>query len=284
MKPKLAIIYIRQQDLYPWKSIQSGLESLGYQVKFGLHKPKDDDLLITWTPWKGTASHRQGELHKANGGKWIVFENGYIPDIHGVKYWAAGLNGYNGWGDHKVKDDPSRWDKFCILDASWKPFDTTAIQNDALIIGQFGHRDTRYSMPKDWPDTIINRLLGDRLKPRNTFYSAVNFIYRPKPSRPVFPKNMEGLEISIQNTIGKDLIRCFKCFTWNSPSVAVHSLLVGTPVHISSSNHILFDLGYQNNTELLIDNRQKIFEKLAWTQWSATEICQGKPFMHLLEE
>ncbi len=268
MKTKLAIIYIRQNDLYPWQSIQAGLESLGYQVKFGLHKPKDDDLLITWTPWKGTASHRQGELHKANGGKWIVFENGYIPDIHGVKYWAAGLNGYNGWGDHRVKDDSSRWDSWGLEIKQWR----RDSGEYSLVVGQFGHKDTRYSMPKDWPEKIIKKI--------NPNMFDQNIIYRPKPSRPRAP-DIKGFKLSTNKLLLDDLKISADCFTWNSPSVSVECLLFGVPVFINSKTHIIIDLGY-NQFEYPSCDRKKIFNKLAWTQWKNKEIEEGKPFVHLL--
>jgi len=257
---------IKHRDGYPWGEVQQGLRNAGCEF---VSQYIDADVLVTWLPWSNSSHHHAGEFHKSQDKLWIVMENGYIPHINGQRYYAVDVNGYNGNGLGMVIDHSSdRWDNFNLAIEPWKE-NGEAI----LVIGQFGHQDTRYSMSRDWPDDIITRLRKITDRP---------IIYRPKPIKSKFPQNSYA-NVNVDNTtpLMEQLDNAHAIVTWNSPSITNKALLKGIPVFIDAPNCIAKKLSA--GSLLNIEDpkklpREQFFYNLAYLQWSKEEIKQGLPF------
>lgn len=275
----IAHILIRQRQDYPFEVVVEGARALGYQTVFGVHqRPQPEDLLITWTPWLGSLSQRLGEQHTAQGGKWVVLENGYIPTPYGQgtkEFYCVGLNGYNGYGDHRnVGSSPDRWDALSLEITPWR----TAGEHVALI-AQMGGHDARLTMPPNWPDDVMRRLRALTGRP---------VLYRPKPMRPRhFSSHHDNATVLAQyeelpvEAYFKD---AWVMVTYNSKQVVI-AWLHGVPALYDGPKSIIGTLvprGIDRVECPPMPEREQFFCDLAYAQWSADEIKTGQPFERLL--
>jgi len=277
---KRAFILLRDAPGYPREAVAWGAASLGYTPQFGgVDRTFNvEDLLITWTPWRGSLSHRLGEQHRRDGGKWIVMENGYIDGTK-VKQYAVGLNGFNGSGDHRnVGSDCDRWMALCLEGLDLKPWRETG--EHIVVFGQMGVHDHRFSMPPNWPDEILDRLL--LLTPRKV-------LYRPKPSRPRLLNrphpNAMGLVPEWKDIPLERLLQnAWATVVYNS-KCAVESIRRGIPALYDGTQSIISSLverGINCIETPPQPAREQFFYDLAYAQWSADEVATGYPFERLL--
>jgi len=261
---------VKKLPNYPWKCIYSGIRAQGYDLNRGT---LPTDLLVTWTPWNNSIGHRAGEHQKSSGKDWIVFENGYLNASNGTRYYCAGLNGFNGHGDHRLYTiDNSRFDDLKIDIKDWS-------KNDGyiLIVSQFGHRDTRYSMPVDWPNIIIEKIRKVTDRP---------ILYRPKPGKLRIPTKLykNTTIASVDDPIDELIKGAHITVIWNSKA-AIESLIAGVPVVVNAPIGISKPMGTEvSNIEspYYPENRLEFFRELACSQWNEDEIYAGRPFRHLL--
>lgn len=257
---------LKHRDDYPWQSVYQGFHNMDYEV---VARHIDADILVTWLPWANTLHHSAGEFHKSQGKLWLVMENGYLPNIHGEKYYVVGTNGYNGNGlNTGINYHSDRWGSFNLEIKPWRESGEAI-----LVIGQFGHQDTRYSMPQNWPDSVLTRLRKITDRP---------IIYRPKPTRPRLPSNSYP-NVVIDSDV--DLIEQFgnvhAIVTWNSPSISSKALLEGVPIFIDAPNCIAKKLSAGDIIDIESPrklSREQFFYNLAYSQWSKEEIENGMPF------
>jgi len=277
---KRAFILLRDAPGYPREAVAWGAASIGYSPQFGgVDRTFGiEDLLITWTPWRGSLSHRLGEQHKQNGGKWIVLENGYIGGTK-TKQYAVGLNGFNGSGDHRNNEsDCDRWMALCLEGLDLKPWREDG--EHIVVFGQMGVHDHRFSMPPNWPDDILSRLAI--LTPRKV-------LYRPKPSRPRLLNQPHANAMNIDfNWRDAPLEQFFKnawaTVVYNS-KCAVESIRCGIPALYDGTQSILSSIverGVGCIEAPPRPSREQFFYDLAYAQWSADEISTGYPFERLL--
>jgi len=269
---KSAHCLVKKKSEYPWQGIHSGIRSQGYDLSGGTLPA---DLLVTWTPWNNSIAHRAGENQKKYGKDWVVFENGYLPLSNNVRYYCAGLNGFNGHGDHKIHNiDESRLGKLNIDIKDW-----TTKGEYILIVSQFGHRDTRYSMPIDWPDTIIKKLRE---------YTDRPIIFKSKAGKRRVPsKSYLNVTVVDNSESLSSLIKsAWAVVVWNSKA-AVKSLIEGVPIVVDAPVAISkfmctsiesIETPYRPEDA----DRLYFFNWLANAQWSEQEIATGKPFEQLL--
>lgn len=269
-----AFVLIRDQAPYPRAQVIAGLQALGYDVcADGLSSSfSKKDLLVTWTPWKNSLSQRAGELHKERGGKWIVLENGYI-DLP-VRQYAVGLNGFNGWGNHRNENAPlDRWEALNISISPWREEG-----EHIAIFAQMGGHDHSLTMPPYWPDDVVQRLSSLTKRP---------LVYRPKPSRPRYlVKTYKNVTMPPFTDV--PLSNYFKG-AWisvvYSSKVAVDSLIHGIPVVYDgpmSILHTVLNRGFGDIENPHMPERLPFLCDLAYAQWSGKEIETGEPFRRLL--
>lgn len=269
-----AFVLIRDQVSYPRGAVIAGLQALGYSVHAdGLSSSfNKKDLLVTWTPWKNSLSQRAGEMHKERGGKWIVLENGYIHTS--IAQYAVGLNGFNGWGDHRNENSPpDRWESLGLEIKPWRE----AGEHIALF-AQMGGHDYSLTMPSYWPDDVVQRLemLTKRL-----------IIYRPKPSRPKYMAK-QHLNVSMPPFTDVPLSRYFEnawAVVVYSSKIAVEALRCGVPALYDGPMSVLRTIiprGLDAIEDPPLPERWPFFCDLAYAQWSAEEISTGLPFQRLL--
>ena len=270
-----AFVLMRDTESYPLAAVVAGAKALGYNVHIGGvdRTINSKDLIITWTPWRGSLSHRLGEQHKASGGKWIVMENGYISGAKDPHY-AVGLDGFNGLGDHRTVMMPSdRWNSFGLEIQPWR-IDGSHI----ALFAQMGGHDLRFTHHPHWPDDVVSRL--EKLTDRSV-------VYRPKPSRPrYFLKIHENIKMN--DLSGYRLEDYFKdawaTVVYNS-KIAVESLRLGIPAVYDAPCSILKSIlqpGIESIENPPMPDREQFFYDLAYAQWSASEIATGEPFKRIL--
>lgn len=257
---------LKHRDDYPWKSVQIGFDKMGYE---SISQYIDADILVTWIPWQNTLHHNAGEFHKSQGKLWLVMENGYISNINGRRYCAMDINGYNGNGLGVDLNSPSdRWDNFDLEIKPWKETGETI-----LVIGQFGHQDIRYSMPYNWVDDVLARLIKITDRP---------IVYRPKPTRPRLPTiSCSNVIVDNETKFIDQLNNAHAVVTWNSPSLSSKALFEGVPVFIEAPTCVAKKLDAGNLSDIETPRkfpREQFFYNLAYSQWSKEEIEQGLPF------
>lgn len=120
-------------------------------------------------------------------------------------------------------------------------------EGETVILAQRGIGAPPTSMPRDWPNQAKIRH-GGRIRQHPGKTSA---------------KALEA-----------DLAKAGRVVTWGS-GAAIQALLWGIPVVSEMPNWI----GEQSNTT---EMRLEMFRRLAWAQWSHTEIAEGVPFRVLL--
>lgn len=270
-----AFITVRDNPSYPIKEIRQGCASAGYIVQSLSRLDAIDtknDIVITWTPWKGSLHHDMGERHRALGGRWIVFENGYLSPTDGTPTYTAGLGGFNGWGDERRRPDADRLTMFGLKVAE-------RVRNPngyILVVGQFGHADTRYSMPTGWPDDIVRELRGLTARP---------IVYRKKEGRQRQPSPGQG--VTVTDEALDVLIRGAHCVvTWNSKA-AMKAVLMGIPA-ISVAERSASAQICAGNLDLIDDpfwperhQRESFFRSIVSACYTPKEIAAGDPIRRL---
>lgn len=265
-----AYVLVRQRDGYPHAAIMAGARAAGYSPRYGFDRDIDRDaLLVTWTPWRNSIADRAGERHQANGGKWVVCENGYI----GLGQTALGLGGYNGWGDHKNEASPP--DRYDVLKQRLFPWREDG--RHILVIGQAGGTDGRFTPPESWIDNVAEELATLTDRP---------VVYRPKPRYPRMPKR-EHANMTVAGdslSLGELLRGAWATVVYTS-KVSVASVLAGVPVLYCGPKCVLsnqYGSGLENIENPPTFEREPWLWDLAYAQWSPDEIATGEPFKRLL--
>jgi hypothetical protein len=269
---RLARVLLRQRPEYPWEVVRDGLARLGYEVSFEVRQPAPAELLVTWTPWRGTVVDRYGEAHRAAGGTWLVLENGYLRSAYrGDRYYCLGLNGFNGVGDHRAQGSPA--DRFLDLSRPALPWRTSG--DHILLIGQNGGADHRYTMPAGWLDDVVERLRC--LTPRPIHYL-------PKRQRPQFFQYRHDNVTLREDSLERCLEDAWCAVTYNSKA-AVEALLSGIPALYDGQNSAIQACvapGIQLVERPPTPNRAQLLADLAYAQWSTAELATGRPFARFL--
>jgi hypothetical protein len=135
-------------------------------------------------------------------------------------------------------------DRWDALGVDLLPFRTTG---ETVIIAQRGIGSAPTAMPMHWPERALKRH-GGRIRRHPGISGGIS--------------------------LDDDLSSCGLVVTWGS-GAAVKALMMGIPVISEMPNWI----AAQNNT---VSGRLEMFRRLAWAQWTITEISNGQPFARLL--
>lgn len=250
---KIAALCVRDLPHYRGQAFKDGLIKTGFQIiREPEMTPSPKSLLIIW--------NRQGHFHnaarryEAAGAAVIVAENGYIGhDDVGHHLFALSLNHHNGRGDFfqgdAVRPVPTL--------APWR-----ADGRHVLVLCQRGIGEPGVCMPRHWAVDVERRLRANTRRPIKI---------RQHPGRFNIP-------------LEPDFVDCWAAVTWGS-SAAIKALAAGIPVFHELKGWIGAGAASDRLAEMerpWMGDRQPMFNRLAWGQWTAEEISTGGPILLLL--
>ncbi len=270
-----AYLAIRHEIPARRDSIASGLRCIGYTVIDSMRENREvvkipskalanNDLLLIWN--RGGRFERLAIDFETAGGSVIVFENGYFA-ARGEKTYAMALHDHNGngWSPSGAGHTMSRWNKLYLAVAPWQKHG-----KHILLCKQRGIGSQAMAQPHNWGDTMARRLqkLTDR-----------PIVIREHPA---FAER-RGLPA---RTIEDDL-RDAHCLITFSSGAANEAIVAGVPVFYGAP-HLIMETaakqGFDKLEEPYLDSRDDAFAKLAWAQWTLSELSTGDPFQYLIRK
>ena len=253
---KDAVLCVRHLPHYRHDAFKRGLERIGYRVlPVPEIRPRPGDLLVIWN--RQPTHELLAKRFEAAGATVIVTENGYVgADDSGQHLFALALNHHNGagrWPD----GGPERWQVLGIELAPWRPLGA-----NVAVLAQRGIGELGVAMPRSWPADIERRL-------------------RAASKWPVKMRLHPG-NAGAGRPLTEDLHDCRCAVTWGS-SAALKALVVGVRVVAELPKWIGAAACGGTVAEPACGDRETMFKRLAWAQWSAAELGSGEPFKRLLE-
>ena len=246
------------------RALEHGLQAVGFEVIGGYGNPEPGDVLITWTRHHG-GKEQQCERFEARGGRVIVAEEPHlkgIPPGLGARLYSLM------WHDHQVGPwyvgGPERWASFGIELKPWR------YGNEVVVREQRGIGSARMRSPDAWHHTVMHLL-------RNITQRPVRLRRHPK---------ILAREGAPAVSLAEDL-RDARCLvTWAS-SDGTEALVLGVPVVACAPDFLaagtvgrhLLDI---ESAPSSTPERQRAFERLAWSQWTLEEIRSGLAFDYLM--
>lgn len=250
-----AMVTLAESLTYGRQAFIEGIQAHGYQVVRSIAEPAPDNVLIIWN--RRGMDMSWALKFEARGAKVFVVENGYMGKTWlGKKWFAVAKNHHNGAG-YWHDGGPERW-------ASWgaelAPYRTDG--KEIVLLPQRGIGEPGVRMPDDWPRRAAKAL------------GVLGYPLRVRPH----PGAVETVPLE------NDLKDAFAAATWGS-GAAIKALTLGVPViydlqkwvgglagsfapFVTTTEHI-------NRKE---DQRQKMFERMAWAMWTLEEVSSGECF------
>jgi len=268
---KAAWCLIREGPHYRRNAFLQGLRQAGYEPS--VNQPPESkhagDLLIIWNRYGDW--HDQALRFERAGGRVIVAENGYAGrDKDGRQYYALSDQWHqrpliDATGEHSslVTRHSSRFELLGIEVAPWR---APAPQGHVLICAQRGFGVRPHCMEKKWPGQIATELRK---------YTKRPIRIRPHPEDRDVPQ-----QDRTRRPLADDMDGAHAVVVWSS-TAAVKALLAGIPVFHGGPDFIVqpaAKLGIESIEDPLMGDRAAAFERLAWGQWSVSEIEAGLPF------
>jgi hypothetical protein len=259
------------------ESFKTGLRAIGYEVvQQAADKARKNDLVLGWNAY-GATYHAMREAAK-KGATALVFEEGYIRDIAGEKYFACAMNGHNGYGTWNV-GGPDRWGDWNIYLQPWRSHG-----HHILVCGQRGFGYNEMAMPNNWPVEVCKRL-------RDLTRRPIYFRGHPKRRAVMPPEGVFDKILDFTEPLDLHLTNAFACVVWTSNS-ATRALIRGIPVFYTGPAIVTAGAsvpltGDMNEDKLLLaqpplTDRMLAMIRLSWAQWSVKEFESGVAFDHLL--
>lgn len=256
---KHAACLIRQSPHYRRDAFVKGLSRHYYEVS---DKPKaapsPDDVLVIWNRYG--RYHDEACRYERAGAKVLVVENGYIGhDKQGHQLYAIAHNHHLGAGTWYVGDYP-RWKEQHIPCEPWRDYGS-----EVVILPQRGIGEPGVAMPANWTNDILQRV-------------------RVATNLPVRVREHPGVNDCVP--LMRDLKDARCVVTWAS-GAAIKALAAGIPVYAEFDRWIA--AGASNNDLNAVvkpvwrPDREPIFNRIGWAQWSIDEIERGEPFEYLLK-
>ncbi len=250
------------------EAIEAGAAAAGFRVRNGAGAPMPGDVLLTWNFYGSRADTARG--FQAAGAHAIVCEEAYIREVAGEHYFAMALGGHNGAGRWRV-GAPERWAGWGIAMRPWRRDGA-----HVLVCGQRGFGYNDMAMPDAWPDEVYGRLRRVTERP---------LWFRPHPkrrrreTRAPYDRVLDYAE-----PLAAHLAEAWAVVVYSS-NCATEALIAGVPV-VYEAPHIVTAPACRRGIQALdapfLGDRLPAFARLAWAQWSMTEIARGVPFRQLL--
>lgn len=221
------------------------------------------DVLVIWNRYGHF--HSLAERFEAAGATVVVAENGYIgADENGRQLYALAIGRHNGFGLFTV-GDADRWSALNIEIAPWRQ-----TRGDYILVclqRGIGAPPICSPSPADMA-TIATRAITPHA-------GGMPILFRRHPedrssSDPVRP-------------IEDELRDAHACVIWTS-TAGVKALIAGVPVFYLAERWICEsassrDLSMIRNPPR--PDRLQALRRMAWAQWTLSEIEQGTPFRSL---
>lgn len=266
---RTAWVTLRHRPPYRSDAFAAAFEDLGFKVRMQFpdnHDVQPDDVVVTWNlnpRYRGAA-----DAARRVNATLIVAENGYLPSLTKPEpYYALALNGHNGSGLWYVGAE-DRWSPLGYTLADWQSNPDGYI----LIADQRGIGSELMRCPRPFFEAVepkIKRIFAKVDKKR-----IPEIRLRAHPGRHA-PKT----------TLKQDLAGARAVVTWAS-NVANEALVAGVPTFRVAPYHVnqaaLDDLTLLPNPPK--PDRVEAFKKLAWAQWSLSEIENGTAIRCLLRD
>lgn len=242
-----------QQNVKPYDEVAIGARRLG-PVTIGMPDADigPDDVLLCWSAFLGTDRLMALRAIKAVGGRVIVLENGWLTPVGERRFFQIALDGFNGEGRFP-RQGPERWRGWGVRLRDWN-----RNGSHVLVVGQkrLGLNQDFRRMPEGWDYSLT------------------------------LPTRRPVLRRTRKTTVPLDeqLRDAWCTVTWTS-TTAVKGLVAGVPAFYCGPTLICHELCRRG---IDVDNpaypdREPVFERLAWCQWTAEEIASGEPFARLLD-
>lgn len=249
-----AIILFKPGLHYRSEVFAAGLRVAGYEPLSQVPSTiKPGDVLITWN--RMGEGHSRARDFEAAGAKVLVVENGFLgKDFRDEQWFAMARNHHNGVGMWHV-GGPERWDSWGIELEPWrKP------GGECVILAQRGIGEQHLRAPDGWLQLAVSTTKGRIRRHPGTDKKAIS------------------LEM--------DLARASSVATWSS-GAALKALVVGIPVFYGLPKWIGAKAGrplaeFKSGPICNDEKRLAMFQRLAWAQWSLTEIENGSAFKAVL--
>jgi hypothetical protein len=254
-----AYCLIREGPHYRHDAFVAGLKAAGYEVV--CKRPPvimGGDVLVIWNRYG--ENHQLAERFERAGEAVLVAENGYLGrDPEGIQYYAIARGGHNGsgtWPEGGVE----RWTRLGVELAPWR-----AGGDYVLVAPNRSFGSPKMIMPVGWGERTARELERAGHKVRLRPHPGTR-----KPERP----------------LEEDLAGARAVVIWAS-SVGVHALVAGVPVVCEAPYWICRGAAYRAWTPQEADDELRLdrfgaMRRLAWAQWTLSEIASGEPFQRLL--
>lgn len=249
-----AVVLLQGTDHYKRASWCRGLAAAGFEVCDRSPRPQPGDVLLVWNR-RGQTEHAV-RTHERAGATVLVAENGYLPKVAGAKHYALAISNHNGAGRWRV-GGPERWESFGIELAPWRESGS-----HILVLPQRGIGPPGIAMPTAWPQRAFAQL-------------------RARTSRRIEVRRHPGQEKSEPY---RALHGAHAAVTWGS-GAAIKALVVGVPVFHDFPRWIgapAARLGFLELEDPFLGDRLPMFQRLAWAQYTLSEIESGFAFDWLL--
>lgn len=229
---------------------EAGLHAAGYSVHREIRDPKPGDVLVVWN--RAGLHNTQAKRFEAAKATVLVAENGYLgSEWRGERWYALAKGHHNGRGRWPA-GGPERWDSWGVKLAPMR-----TLCGETVVLAQRGIGEPSMRAPDRWADDAARRFRGRiRRHPGAT---------------------------GLGPTLEHDLRHTSVVVTWSS-GAAIKAMLAGcwcwhgmpgwiaAPASTAIGSHEL----------LRADRRLPMLQRLAWAQWSASEVCTALPWGRVL--
>lgn len=247
----------------------AGLARAGFTVVNGLNNPEPDDLLVIWNRY-GDGDQQAARFERA-GAAVIVAENGYVgardrPDTgkplaaNGEQLYAMSLHAHNGAGRWYVGEH-GRTEQQGIQVQPWREDG-----DHILLICQRGIGTPPVAAPRDWLEKVQRTL------------SKIT-------TRPIRVRGHPG-NAPPRTPLARDLEGAWCAMTWAS-AAGIRALAAGVPVFSDFGQWIGHPAATPFPGDIEAPNvsdvaRETMLNRVAWAQWSVSEIGSGESFKRLM--
>jgi hypothetical protein len=264
-----AFSIIRDDPHYRRNAFHAGLRAAGFSLTEGVRgTPRPGDVFVCWNRY--SLRDQQARMFEQHGAAVIVAENGYIghsaDDLrkpfaaNAQQLYAISLWHHNGAGLWEV-GAPGRWRDQGIEIKPWRKDG-----DHVLVVPQRGIGPVGVAMPDGWAKRAVARL-------------------KERTGRRVVLKDHPGNGPTI-DPLQRYLKDAWCVVTWGS-GAGIHAICAGIPVFSDFSRWIGASAALPLSADLeqpLMDDqaREAMLDRLAWAQFTTSEIIKGEPFRRLM--
>lgn len=247
---KTANVVLHRSPYYRLEVFTAGLQAHGYRVISDRNaQPDSSDVLLIWN--RNPNHERIAKRYEEAGATVLVTENGFIGKTKAIaKFHHAGAGEW-----HVGTED--RWSRLNVDVKAWRTDGRHILLLPQRSIGEPG-----VAMPRNWEQSTLNRL-------------------RRMTDRPIRVRKHPGK--NPKTPVEDELRGAWAAVTWAS-GAGIKAICAGIPVFHDLKNWIgapaascAFDI-----ENPYLGDRSAMFHRLAWAQWSWSEIESGTAFGYLL--